>query len=450
MKKSFFFRAAIITILIVSLILPCTAMAQEEEPEVSALSALLVDGDTDTILYSKAIYERRYPASLTKIMTAMLALEAVDRGELSLDQKIIISDDIYDDVTYDAASVNLTAGEEVSILDVLYCLLLPSACEAANVLADAVSGNIGDFVELMNKRAAQIGMEDTHFVNAHGLHEADHYSTAWDLYLLSKKAMENETFREIVSTRSYTMAATNMNDERVLYNTNALISNLTVAGQVYSPAIGIKTGHTVEAGYCLSAAAEKNGRTQYCIILNDIMERDDEGNNVPLTFADATELMKWGFDNYLVTPLMDDTNPVAQVHVTLSDTDYVLLVPEETVTALLPADFDMETLSQSFEVYDEEVEAPVHEGDVLGRLTITGVDEENGEVKEYGSVNLVALNSVERSELRAFFDSVGKLFSARWFQACLIAFLIIVAMIVVIIIIYNRRKPKQDNPGSRK
>ena len=201
---SFFLTLSLLT----GLLIPFASAIEYEGVEsmtVDATAALLIDLDTDQVLYEQAADEQRYPASITKIMTALLTLEAIGRGELDLNTEITVDAAALADITEDSSTANLQAGEKITVKNLLYCLLLASANEAANVLAMAVSGDIPTFVELMNQRAQELGMAGTHFVNPHGLHNADHYSTARDIYRMSKQAMTHATFREIVSTGRYTV-----------------------------------------------------------------------------------------------------------------------------------------------------------------------------------------------------------------------------------------------------
>ena len=175
-------------------------LAQLEPP--LCKSAILMDGQSGEVLYAYQApdaEQHSYPASITKVMTALLVLEAVDRGELSLEQMITASDTFGYDLETGGTTQNIQPGEQMSVLDLLYCLLLPSANEAANILAETVGGSIPDFVARMNERAAQLGMTETNFANAHGLHNASHYTTAYDLALLVQEALKHDTFVTIVS-----------------------------------------------------------------------------------------------------------------------------------------------------------------------------------------------------------------------------------------------------------
>ena len=174
-----------------------------------------------------------YPASITKVMTTLLALEAVDKGQLSLDQVLTASSNLHAGIGEGASNADIKEGEQMRVIDLLYCAMLPSANEACNVLAEAVSGSVTAFVELMNRRAAELGMEDTHFANSHGYHDNDHYTSAYDIALMSREAMQHELFRTMAAAASYTLPATNEHDQRVVRSTNALISNWNITGYLY-------------------------------------------------------------------------------------------------------------------------------------------------------------------------------------------------------------------------
>lgn len=424
-------------LLLFALLLPSTALALED-PAPEATAALLVDATYDEVLYEMNAHEKRYPASITKVMTALLALEAVDRGELALDDMITAPAGIHNGLSADGSTQNIKSGEEMSLLDLLYCVLLPSANEACNVIAYAVAGGIDEFVELMNQRAAELGMTDTHFANTHGLHDANHYTTAWDIWLMAKEAMKNETFQEIVGTAEHFVPATNVSEQRHFYNTNALLSNLKYRGYVYQPAIGIKTGSTGEAGYCLVSAAEMDGRTLYCVVLGAELVKQEDQSYKRMNFSESSRLLEWGFDNFSYRTILESSDPLEQVEVTLSDTDHVLVRAEGSLSALLPNDLDVTQFTQKVELYSDSVEAPVAEGQVLGKVTLSH------DGKDYGSLDLVALNDVERSDLLYYIDRTEKFFAQTWVKVAIVAMILFIIVLIVAINMRGKRKRRRN------
>lgn len=430
-------------LLLFAIFLPCSSTAMAlEDPAPECTAALVVDTTYDKVLYEMNAHEKRYPASLTKIMTAMLVLEAVDRGELALNQMITAPEGIHNGLVSDGSTQNIKSGEEMSLQDLLYCILLPSANEACNVAAYAVSGSIDDFIDLMNARAAELGMTGTHFANTHGLHDENHYTTAWDVYLVSLEAMKNETFREIVATEEYFVPPTNVSEQRHFYNTNALLSNLKYRGYVYQPAIGIKTGSTGEAGYCLASAAELDGRTLYCVVLGAELVKQPDESYKRMNFSESSRLLEWGYDNFSYRTILETSDPLAQLEVTLSDTDHVLVRAEGSLSALLPKDLDLSEFEQTIELYSDSVEAPVSEGQVLGqvKLSLDGED--------YGSLSLVALNDVERSDLLYYIDRAEKFISQTWVKVAAVAFVFFVILLVITISSHGKRKRRRSRSYS--
>lgn len=410
---------------------------------VDAKAALLVNMDTDTVYYEQNADEKIYPASITKVMTALLVLEAVDRGDLTLDTEITAGSETWYSVPSDGTTQNIQIGETMRLEDLLYCLLLPSANEAANILAQAVSGTVSSFVELMNQRAVELGCTSTHFVNPHGIHDEDHYTTCHDLYLIAKQAMQNETFRTIVSTDEYTVGPTNMTDEeRHFYNTNALLSSKLYSGYVLDGCIGIKTGSTDAAGYCLLSAAERDGTTLISIVMGAEMVVDSDGTHRK-QFSESASLLNWGFENFSVHSILDSTDPVAEVPVTLgADVDSVLVVPGGTLEALLPNDVTSEDFTTKSEVV-ESAEAPIEEGQKLGTLTVYLGDQ------AYGSVDLVAANSVEQSTFLAKKQAVEDFISNNWLKAVIgLAVLVVLVITLRLTVLRPKRRYGASYTGS--
>ena len=387
--------------------------------EVEARSVLLVDPESDFILYEQNAYAKAYPASITKVMTAVLVLEAIDRGELALDQIITADRTAWTELDWTSSNQNIQAGEEMAVKDLLYCLMVASANEASNILAVAVSGSIDAFLEDMNVRAAELGCTGTHFMNPHGMPHEEHYTTAYDLYLIARHAMTFPLFREMVACDEYYVEATNLSDQRHFYNTNGLLSNKKYSGYYYEYCTGIKTGTTDAAGYCLLSSAEKDGESLICVMLGCENPKDENGNIKRYQFTETIRLFKWGFENFSVHTILDAKLPVAEVPVTLSsECDYVSVIVDGTLEAQLPNDITSEDFDWNVELVDT-VEAPVMAGDKLGTLQLT-LDGE-----DYGTVDLVAVNDVARSPVLAAREKLLDIVTS-W------PFLLVCGLIVVI------------------
>lgn len=403
---------------------------------VEATAAILVDTGTGTILYEQAAHEQRYPASITKVMTALLTLEAVDQGQISFNQVVTLTSDLYQGIGEGGSTADLRVGEQLSVLDLLYCVLLPSANEACNALAQTVSGSVDAFVELMNQRAQELGMEGTHFTNTHGYHDAGHYTTAYDIYLMCREAMQHETFRAITSSRSHDLPATEFHEARTIYDTNALISSWQYGSRyLYEYATGIKTGSTPEAGYCLASAASKDGRDLIAVVLGAENPVQADGTTNRLQFSESSRLLEWGFDHFSMQTLLDSTYFAGTLPVSLSrETDRVGAQASGTLEALLPNDLNPADFQFTPEFTAESLEAPVEKGQVVGKVTVS-----NGDVV-YGSLELVAVASVERSELLYRMAQIQDFFSQLWVRVVLLVLLAIILVLVLRWLLFGRRR----------
>ena len=314
-----------------------------DEMDVNAKAAVLVDPDTGEILYEKNAHAHNYPASITKVMTCLLTLEAVDRGELSLEQTVTASSALHTGIGEGASTADIKEGEQIRIIDLLYAALIPSANEACNVMAEAVSGDVASFVELMNTRAAELGMEHTHFENPNGLNDEGHYSTAADMAALARVVMEHEALAKIVGTRSITVAG------RTLTNHNKLLWR-------YEGCTGLKTGYTDRAGRTLVSCAERDGQRLIAVTLND-----------PNDWADHAALFDYGFAHYRSAMLALANRTFRMLPVTGSLNRFV---PVYTASDVYYPLTEGELVKARVEL-PERVEAPIQGGTIAGRLLFT-------------------------------------------------------------------------------
>lgn len=385
-----------------------TALASNS-PALDATAALLVSPDSGMVLYSKNADQKRYPASTTKIMTALLTLENVS----NLDETVTSEAVDFENVTADSSNAGILLGEQVTVRDLLYALMLPSANEAAYMLARHVGGSWEQFVDMMNDRAAELGCTGTHFCNPCGLHEEDHYTTAYDLYLIAKEAMKDATFRDIVSTVQHRMAKTNLHEERIILTTNQLIFS-SFQPWSYANCLGIKTGHTSQAGNCFVGYAEYGDAKLFSVVLG-CSDSSKEYPSVAASFTDTKKLCQWGFENFTSKTLARQGEEVTYTKVKLStDTNQLLLTAKADVVALLPKDLDVKEL-ELVEDIPEEVKAPVKAGDPIGTATYRY----NG--TDYGTVELVALNDISRSTVLFYADKLSTFFQSTVFKILLLA-----------------------------
>lgn len=413
--------AALFLLCVLTCVLLAPSAAALEPIEVNAKAALLVDMADETVIYSKNATQKMYPASITKIVTTLLVLEAVERGELSMDQLITASEEAFFDMEWDGTNAGIEPGEEMRLKDLLYCIMVVSANEACNIVAEAVDGSISAFVTRMNARVRELGCQNTHFTNTHGLHNDDHYTTAWDIYLIAREVIKNETFMTICNTLAYEVPSTNMSGPRELHTSNSLISNWRILGYLYDGAEGIKTGTTEQAGYCLLSSAVRSGRRLVCVVLGC------EGSGVDIQcYPDSANLYDYGFNNFSTKSILSDNELIAEVPVELSkETNYVVVHPAVDAEALLPNDVDPATLNRTVTFTSEVVYAPIAKGDVLGEITISYED------RVCATVPLLAQFDVNASKFLTAKYQVGLFFAQRIVKLAIVAFVVLIAIIVI-------------------
>lgn len=409
-----------------------------EEPSLGAQAAILVDLGSGEILYAKNIDEQRSPASLTKVMTALLALEAVDRGELSLDDMITAGPDCQQGLDSDSSNVSIVSGEQMTLRDYLYCALVASANEACNVIATAVSGSISGFVEAMNERAVALGCRGTHFADPNGLSNENHYSTAYDLYLITSEALKHPEFETMVNTVSYHIEPTNANGARDLANSNALLSESGFygPGYVYEGAAGVKTGYTRLAGYCLISTAERGGVRALAIVLGS------SGPNLEATstignFADSRTLYNWLFDNFAYQQVLTAADPIQRVNIDKAEGDGVaILRPRGDVQLLLPNDVDPASYEMRVELYEDQLTAPVAAGTALGEayLTLGG--------REYGPISLVTNADIGMAKLQFLKEGLHDVLSRGWVKTVIIVLVVLLVLYLALVARYRALRRK--------
>lgn len=396
----------------------------DDFPELHSNYYLLADLDSGKILNSKNKDEKVYPASTTKILTAILVLERDN-----LDDVVTATDEAISPITMKHSNMGIRVGEQFTVEQLLYGMLVASANDAANVLAVHTAGSLSDFASLMNAKAREIGAEGSSFVNAHGFHDDDHYTTVSDLAKISCYAMKNEKFAEIVKTAKYQIPATDKYPEvRYLSNTNMLISSNKGADHIYKNAIGIKTGSTDEAGSCLVSAAESNGTRLLCIVMH--CQNQGVGEQA-YSYTDTRAMFDYGFDRYVHKTIAELSDIVESSKVReAKNAKRVSLSPEQEIRVLLPKDTDMTQIKAEVEL-EQPIKAPIKKGDALGSVSYSL----NGEI--IGTTKLVAANDVERDILLHIIYTVWDIISNP------IVFISCVLLVILLLYARSVRRKKR-------
>ncbi|MGN1014036.1 MAG: D-alanyl-D-alanine carboxypeptidase family protein, partial [Butyricicoccus sp.] len=417
-----------------------TAKEEEEtedlDPTISldAGASICVSAETGDIIHEYNSKEPMYPASTTKILTALVVLDNCE----DLSETVTMEHSDFTDVENGASTAGLLEGETVTVESLLYCLLLPSGNEAANALARYIGGDVATFVQMMNDTADELGCVNSNFVNTNGLHDDNHYTCAYDLYLIAQAAMKYESFQTIVNTAQKKLPASNMQEERIIYTTNELIFS-TYSPLYYANCYGIKTGHTTPAGYCLVSYAKNAdlGLSYYTVVLG--CQYDDKASTAG-SFVETRELFDWAFQNFSMRTATSAQEPVTECHVRLGkNKDNVTLVTGEDVSVLLPKDADISMLDVNIQA-EESYDAPIEKGQTLGTVTYSY----HG--TELASANLIALTGVERSQILFYLDQIKNFILSPLF---LILLIILVLILVILKIIRSRNRRRRRRLRSK-
>lgn len=392
----------------------------ELENSISSEAVLLMEPSTGKVIYEKNGYQKKYPASTTKIMTAILAIEHCNLNESATASEFSINS-----IPSGYSTANIQIGETLSVKDLLYVLMLQSANEAAVILAEHISGSQDAFADLMNDKAREIGCKNTHFVNPNGIHNENHYSTAYDLALIAKYCMQNETFREIVKTTSYTLPATTAYpaETRTFTNTNNLViydNRNRPDNYYYKYATGIKTGYTSYAKNCLVSSATKNDMDYICVVLGSSISYTDVGQ-ISARYVDTISLFNYAFDNFSFRKLKSENSSIETIEIenATKDTKNLNLLISSDVTVLASIDNKNSEINPEINLNDG-LKAPISKGDIVGTISyeVEGI--------RY-TTDLLAGNDVEE-------------YKGNFILLYILIFFVILALIIFCIRYYNKKK----------
>lgn len=342
-------------------------------PDINAESALLIDNKTNKVLYSKDMNRKMFPASTTKILTAILVLE-----NHSLDEKVTASYNAVMTIPSGYSTASIQIDEVLTVEQLLELLLVHSANDAANVLAEYTGGSIDSFVAMMNTKINELGLSDTHFTNPYGLQDNNHYTTAHDLAIIMQYCLKNDDFRKIAGQASCAIPSTNKSEPRKYSSTNELL----IAGNsnYYPNLIAGKTGYTSEAGECLVSAVYNDNLELVGVILNS--------NN---RFKDTRSLYNYGYTNFSIKNIVNGKDIITNVEVknATKDTKNLNLLVSEDIPVLANNSDDLSKIEPQITL-NSDIKAPIEDGQVLGKVSysVNGITY---------STDLIAANNVEKS-----------------------------------------------------
>ena len=341
-------------------------LADTDDYTANVKAALVYDLGADTLVFAQDADVQLYPASLTKVMTCLLTLEM----ESDLDQMVTVTKAGLKGMEPGGSNVALQVGEEMSVRDLLYCLMVKSGNDAASVLAVHNSGSIEAFVEVMNQRAAELGCTGTHFMNPHGLHDDQHYTTARDMAKILKQAMSYPLFEEIFCTKEYTVPATNLSEARELKTTNYMIRSNGYPIVTDSRVKGGKTGNTNKAGRCFVTLAEKDGMRLLTVVLGAKAVYGEDGYSFLRygNFEETAGLLNFAYKNYTTMQVLDPTQVAGQFAVTDGSNNAFGAI-SQSMSAAVPLGSGYEAIRYEYTLTGE-LTAPVEKGQIIGLVRV--------------------------------------------------------------------------------
>ena len=363
-----------------------------------------------------------------------------ERLNLFENTKVLIKEDVLS-VLYgtgsSVANVFAHVDEKMSVLDLLYSMMVPSGNDAAVVLADYVGGGSTErFVEMMNEKAKELGCENTHFTNPDGLHDKDHYTTARDLYKITKYALTLPKFAEITNTVTYYVEG----DSYPLVTTNYMIDPNRGGEYYYQYAKGIKTGTTDEAGRCLVTMGSADGYTYLGVFLKAPYDPENPEYG---TMLDAADLFRWSLTQLELSEVASEDTPICQQKINLAwGKDSLQLVPEGNVNSIVPKDIndsDIEIVTET----PDSVDAPVKEGDIIGKATVYYKGSHANNKQKIATMNLVASETVERSGILYVLSVIRSIIFSKWFIVAILAIVVLLVIYVIVSSIIKRKNRKR-------
>lgn len=401
------------------------------QPLISEKAIIMNLKSDNTVLYEKDSEVRTQPCTLTKIMTAIMAIESAE--DIS---KVTVTASYAGVHALDgrfSTYFGVKTDEKYTLLDLVNIMMLCSANDAANVIAVHVGGSINAFVNKMNEKVAELGLKDTFFLNPTGLDEDGQYTTARDMAIITKHAMSLPVFEQIVKSVSYEVPKNKTHKSYTIFNDCELIPTATYNMYAYEYATGVKSGATEKAGYCVSATAEKDGMSYVCIVLGGKKTTID-GTVYTSALVDARRLFRWAFSNFKMKAISTESTIVAEVPVKYaSGEDHVSLVPEKTITSLVPRNVDESTLIIEPVDMPEFIKAPIKKGDFVCKAKVIHADEEIMEI------NLVAYKDIDSSFIKHITSLIGTLFT----NPISLIIILILAVALVIFITNSEHKKKR-------
>jgi len=432
------------------MVLPSGFRASAAVPfqNLAAEIALLAEADSGEVLYppagprSGSIHNTHPADGLVKIMMLLVAVTAVDNKEADLNEIIEMTETAWSAIGAGRTTMGITPGEEMTLLDLMYCAYMGGASEACNMVAERIAGSVEAYIDMMNERAAELGCENTNFVNTHGQYNENQYTTAYDLYLIFKEAMKYELFTEISGIYRYTIEETNRSGPRNIVSSNSLLNQ---SGKYFFRyCLSGMTSATYEGGYSLVSFAESDGLSLISVVLgSDVVIHEDESTDIR-SLTESRRLFEWGFSQFGWRTILSSSELVEKVPITHgAGADFVNVRPETSITLLLDKDVPPEAFIRSITIFseanNEPLVAPINAGDVLGELTLS----RGG--AEIATVSLIANTSIDLHSFQYIRMQVLEVLSSEIARYIIIILSSLLFIYILLVVRYNIIRRKRFN-----
>ena len=386
-----------ICVFLLLLILPFSVLASDTIPVMentensslasNATSAILIEATTGKILFEKNSHEKLAPASMTKIMSMLVIVESIEKGVINWDDVVTVSENAS---SMGGSQILLETGEKMKVSDLFKGIAVASGNDAVVALAETIAGTVDEFVNMMNNKAKELGLKDTNFKNPHGLDEANHYSSAYDMSIMAKELIKHEKVLEFTSIyEDYLRKGTDR--EFWLVNTNKLV-------RFYSGADGLKTGYTSTAGYCLTATAKKNNVRLIAVAMN---EPTSSTRN-----AEISSMLDYGFAKIKTVEVANTKTIIKKIEIDKSKNKYVEIVPTDNITIVKQKTEQVGEITYDFKL--NKIKAPIKKGEVIGKLII------NEDGKKISEAELTVKENVEKANfLELYFRNITDMINGK-------------------------------------
>ena len=386
-----------ICVFLLLLILPFSVLASDTIPVMesqknsslasNATSAILIEATTGKILFEKNSHEKLAPASMTKIMSMLVIVESIEKGVINWDDVVTVSENAS---SMGGSQILLETGEKMKVSDLFKGIAVASGNDAVVALAETIAGTVDEFVNMMNNKAKELGLKDTNFKNPHGLDEANHYSSAYDMSIMAKELIKHEKVLEFTSIyEDYLRKGTDR--EFWLVNTNKLV-------RFYNGADGLKTGYTGTAGYCLTATAKKNNVRLIAVTMN---EPTSSTRN-----AEISSMLDYGFAKIKTVEVANTKTIIKKIEIDKSKNKYVEIVPTDNITIVKQKTEQVGEITYDFKL--NKIKAPIKKGEVIGKLII------NEDGKKISEAELTVKENVEKANfLELYFRNITDMINGK-------------------------------------